>query len=360
MLFLITMTNQLLSYFDAPYVVAIPIVSVVSVLLIEHLITLVYPIIEKRLINYGDKDQFQLLQSLSEKLITTGDLRQFLEAILAAVCDQFQVSVGFVAGKNERDWEIVVHAGDIEDLRMDKLDQNLIEKIKSNGDHSIFGWGSYWLYPLFSSSEEEIIGLLGVLRSDDDQLDVGLLDSIKVLGQRATMALEDRRLQRQVFLTLEELGPKVELLQRLRAAFQYNQSDIYLEIDQYEIPQDISQWVKDALSHYWGGPKLTESPLLDFEIVQKEMKDFEGNSANALRSILRNAVDQVKPEGERSFSPEWILYNILEMKFLEGRKVREIARRLAVSEADLYRKQRVAIENVANVIVDMELKARDL
>jgi hypothetical protein len=32
--------------------------------------------------------------------------------------------------------------------------------------------------------------------------------------------------------------------------------------------------------------------------------------------------------------------------------------RLAMSEADLYRKQRVAIEAVANAIVDMEQTAR--
>jgi hypothetical protein len=68
----------------------------------------------------------------------------------------------------------------------------------------------------------------------------------------------------------------------------------------------------------------------------------------------------VKPEGDRSFSSEWILYNILEMKFLEGRKVREIAHRLALSEADLYRKQRIAIDNVANAILEMESTAREL
>jgi hypothetical protein len=43
------------------------------------------------------------------------------------------------------------------------------------------------------------------------------------------------------------------------------------------------------------------------------------------------------------------------MKFLEGKKVREIAMRLAVSEADLYRKQRVAIDAIANEIVQMEI-----
>ena len=70
-------------------------------------------------------------------------------------------------------------------------------------------------------------------------------------------------------------------------------------------------------------------------------------------------MEQVRPEGERRFTAEWILFNILEMKFMEGRKVREIALRLAMSEADLYRKQRVAIEVVAQAIMDMEMKARE-
>jgi hypothetical protein len=52
-----------------------------------------------------------------------------------------------------------------------------------------------------------------------------------------------------------------------------------------------------------------------------------------------------------------MLYNILEMKFLQGRKVRDIAMRLAMSEADLYRKQRVAIEAVTNAVTDMEREA---
>lgn len=359
MLFFITSTNQLLDYYSAPYMVAIPIVSVVTVLLAEHLITLIFPMIEDRILSYGDANQFHLLQSLSEKLITTGDLKQFLDAILAAFCDLFQVSEGFVAGKNENGWEIVVHAGEIEDFELDTLNQHLLQKVEANGGDSIFVWGDYWLYPLFSSLENEMIGIIGVRRREEHQLDGRLVESINVLGQRAVMALEDRQLQRQIFMALEDLGPKIELIQRLRAAFQYDQSDIFLDIEQHQIPEDISPWVKDALSHYWGGPKLTESPLLKFSVVQQALPEFEGSSTNALRSILKHAVDQIKPEGERNFSSEWILYNILEMKFLEGRKVREIARRLALSEADLYRKQRIAIENVANAILEMEMKARD-
>jgi hypothetical protein len=90
------------------------------------------------------------------------------------------------------------------------------------------------------------------------------------------------------------------------------------------------------------------------QVVQEMTDEYDGNAANALRALLRQEVDQVKPEGDRHFTSEWILFNILEMKFIEGRKVREVASRLAMSEADLYRKQRVAVEAVARAILEME------
>ncbi len=46
------------------------------------------------------------------------------------------------------------------------------------------------------------------------------------------------------------------------------------------------------------------------------------------------------------------------MKFFQGRKVRDIALRLALSEADFYRKQRVALAEVARILLEMEEKAR--
>jgi len=88
--------------------------------------------------------------------------------------------------------------------------------------------------------------------------------------------------------------------------------------------------------------------------VRQALEEHDGNPVNALRAILRRAIERTRPEGERRFTAEWVLYNILEMKFLEGRKVRDVAMRLAVSEADLYRKQRVAIEAVARAVAEME------
>jgi len=117
---------------------------------------------------------------------------------------------------------------------------------------------------------------------------------------------------------------------------------------------DLVNLVRDALAHYWGGPRLSQSPLLRLRVVRQALEEHSGNPVNALRAILRSAIERTRPEGERRFTAEWVLYNILEMKFLEGRKVRDVAMRLAVSEADLYRKQRVAIEAVARAVVEME------
>jgi hypothetical protein len=93
-------------------------------------------------------------------------------------------------------------------------------------------------------------------------------------------------------------------------------------------------------------------------VVQEAMAEHKGNATKAMRAILDRAVEQQKPPGERSMTTgEWILYNILELKFIQGQRVRDVARRLAMSESDLYRKQRVALENVARTISTMELQA---
>ena len=198
-----------------------------------------------------------------------------------------------------------------------------------------------------------MLGLLGIARKADRPMDRDQRDALWLLADRAALALEDRLLQQRVFHSLENLQPQIDLLQRMRAAGRYDSKATLLT---EPLPQesDLADWVKDALAHYWGGPKLSNSPLMRLRVVQTLVEQHEGNAANALRALLRKAVDQVKPDGDRRFTSEWILYNILEMKFIEGRKVREVAGRLAMSEADLYRKQRVAVEAVARAILDME------
>jgi hypothetical protein len=178
---------------------------------------------------------------------------------------------------------------------------------------------------------------------------------IKVLVERATVALADRILQLEVFSAVDRLVPEVEDIQRLRAAALYGKAgSLTVSMNGVHTQEEVANLVKEALGHYWGGPRLTRSPLLELRIVRRAAQEHDGNPVNALRAILRQAIERVRPEGDRRFTAEWMLYNILEMKFLQGRKVRDVAMRLAMSEADLYRKQRVAIEEVARAVAEME------
>jgi hypothetical protein len=348
-------------FFTWNYSPVVPIVMVAGILILQHLITLVAPLWERWLFHGGDQANMHLLQTLEERLLTSGDLRQFLESVLAAICDSLQVTRAFAVVLNRNTIEMIVSVGS-DDFSEEELPEELLHVVTQNGtDHGLFAWGNYWLVPLFDEQLDinHLLGLIGVLRSENQVLENEHHEALSLLSERAALALEDRYKQQQVFTSLQTLTPQMDLVQRLRAAARYDGSPLLTFPQEALEYKTLSRWVKDALGHYWGGPKLTQSPLLKLHVVQKAMEEHERNPANALRDILTKAIGTTRPDGERRFTGEWLLYNILEMKFMEGRKVRDIARRLAMSEADLYRKQRVAIETVAVAILEMEQTARE-
>jgi len=348
-------------FYGVSYSALVPIVMVSTILLLEYLITIFAPLGERLLFYGNDREDLSALKRLEDRLLTNNDLSQFLEMILAAVCDRLQAPGAYIVALNSEGLELVVATGK---TRFDNpsVSNELLEMVTTGKElPEIFNWGNDCLVPLLepdSGEKNELVGLLGITGVGGEKPDKEQTQALLLLSNRAALALRDRQTQRQIFQSLENLSPQVDLIQRMRAAGRYDENSL-LNDGLPLPPQDVIQWVKEALAHYWGGPKLTDSPLMQLQIVQDALRSHEGNYANALRSILRDAIERVRPEGERRFTAEWILYNILEMKFLEGRKVRDIASRLAMSEADLYRKQRIAIESVAKTIYEMENQARN-
>ena len=349
--------------FGQSYNAFVPFIVVASILLLEHTITFAAPLWERWLFYGRDRGELQALQRMEERLLTQGDLQQFLEGVLAAVRDHLQSGSAFVAALDGDVLLPIVIAGNRSLLDRESLPEVLNQV---NGDQRReFRWGDYWILPLHQQRGTDLdrdevpplLGLMGVARPSSNVMEKDQREALWLLADRAALALEDRQLQQRIFHSLEDLQPKVDMIQRLRAAGRYD-SRANLLSDNLPPEADLANWVKDALTHYWGGPKLTNNPLMNLNTVRDLAEHSDGNSANALRALLRKAVDQVRPQGDRRFTSEWILYNILEMKFIEGRKVRDVAARLAMSEADLYRKQRVAVEAVARAILEMESEAQ--
>lgn len=363
---LMTVVRRGGEFFGSPYNAFVPLIVVVTILSLEHAITFAAPLWERWLFFGSDRSELKVLQNFEERLLTQSDLQQFLEAVLAAVRDHLQSSSAFVAALDDDTLSPLVVAGNRSLLDQDGLTEALTRVDEDNPRHE-FQWGSYWILPLYQRrradmDRDEIPALLGLMGVAHSVSKLGLEreqhDALWLLADRAALALEDRQLQRRVFRSLADLQPQVEMIQRMRAAGRYD-TRASLLVEPLPEESDLANWVKDALTHYWGGPKLTNNPLNKLQIVRELAEKDDGNSANALRALLRKAVDQVKPAGDRKFTTEWILYNILEMKFIEGRKVRDVAARLAMSEADLYRKQRVAVEAVARAILEMEVNLKE-
>jgi hypothetical protein len=343
------------------------ILSVVAVIvLLQIAINRAKPFID-RLIYRQDRGEIAWIQTLDRRLLTTADLRSFLENNLAAMCDLLQVRTAFVAVPVDGDTQRVeAHCGD-----RAAIDAFLEGKqVCGNGQRALLAGGEdqaepsqflpgrdFWLLPLRAEASEVCLGVLGVeARAPVPALRPGEQELINAIVARAQDALEDRYLQQSVFETLERILPNIERLHRWQDATRYaGTPPSQIVEDELIYSPEFQHWVRDALSHYWGGPKLTESPLLELRVVARVAREQGANPVQALRVVLAEAIERLRPAGERSMTTtEWILYNILELKFVRGLRVRDVARRLAMSESDLYRKQRVAIAEVARSLADLE------
>jgi hypothetical protein len=344
---------------------------VVTIVLLQILINLTKPFVD-RLIYLQDREEITWIQELDKRLLTTTDLKQFLENVLTSLCELLRVGRGFVVVMSGGRPQIEAHCGSLRACRafVDSCDLSALAKPvttnSTSGEEEVSSLlktgdfvarDGYWLHPLRTEAGGATLGVLGVeAREPEPNLTAEEQEVVKALINQAEVALEDRGLQQGIFAVLKSIIPELELIQRWRGTVRYTGSPGLETIESSPLyAPDFQQWVKDALSHYWGGPKLTESPLLKLKIVEEALWENDGNPAKALRAVLSRAIESLKPEGERRMTTsEWILYNILEMKFIQGRRVRDIAGRLAMSESDLYRKQRVAIEEVAKTLADME------
>jgi hypothetical protein len=215
----------------------------------------------------------------------------------------------------------------------------------------------FWLLPL-RTPDGALLGCLGIAYPHET-LSVDARRLIGALTHRMELALETVQMQQRLFNTLRGLAPDMQSLQHLSTQLeQATPASLQtLESDVASLPE-FPQLVKEALAHYWGGPKLSESPLLGLRTVRRVLEEQGGSPTRALQAVLRQAIENLRPDAQLDPSAqEWLLYNILEMRFLQGRRIRETADRLAMSESDLYRKQRIAVEEVARQLALMEESA---
>ena len=370
----VNFTTQATRILSLPGEAFMPPAVVATVLLWQWFVSLALPYFEKFFI-YRDEDDAQIttLQTLGDRVLTHTDLSQLIMATTESICDYLRINKAFVIGFGTDQVEFVSRVGslDFEDdeiLEDTVLLQNIAQHHLEPTQLPYLEWHGFALIPLFSTrvgggTEPETIGALGLLKSGNrlqEEVDSpsGYLDAFV---NRVETSLDDMRLQSEIYNLLEGLLPQFQMTRSRALQVEYRQSNA-LPRSVNDLPErgELFELVRAALRHFWGGSGITQSNMMTLRVVQNSIQNAQETPVNALRKLLEEAIGALKPEGERKMmSPEWTLYNILQLRFLEKRKVREVARRLSMSEADLYRKQRIAIMAVTDLILKQERQLRD-
>jgi hypothetical protein len=327
------------------------------------------------LVHLQDHDEIDYLRALPRSTFTRSDLRQLLENTLIAVCGAIGVHTGFVVGPEpprEGELDTAPHytvkalCGSRQEVKRFASQHQLADLMgrletaptrEPDGvppPEAFVPVNGFCMLPLRDAGGR-FLGALAVaypfasLGPDTRRL-------IGALAHQMELALATVQMQQSLFDALRGLGPEMESLQqltsRLEQATPASLADLEADVS---LQPAFPKLVKDALTHYWGGPKLSDSPLLALRAVRRQLGEQGGSPTKALQAVLRQAIDNMRPNDQLDPSaPEWLLYNILDQRFLQGRRISDIANKLALSESDLYRKQRIAVEEVARQIALME------
>jgi hypothetical protein len=319
------------------------------------------------LVYMQDHAEIDYLRALPRNTFTHADLRSLLENTLVVVCGALRVDTGFVAAPDEQGhYTIKSLVGARRLVKRFVAEHPLAEVLpplesapplapsEAPPPEAFLRRDGFCLLPL-RGPEGDFLGALGVAYPNET-LNTNARRLIGALAHQMELALATVQMQQRLFDTLRGMGPEMQSLQQLNTRLE-QATPASLESLEAEVAllPEFPQFVKDALTHYWGGPKLSDSPLLGLRTVRRLLDDQGGSPTRALQAVLRRAIENLRPDEQLDPSAqEWLLYNILQLRFLQGKRVRDIAERLAMSESDLYRKQRIAVEEVARQLALME------
>ncbi len=326
----------------------------------------VKPIIDT-LVFAQDHGEIDAIRQLPQNTFTQADLRTLLENMLTVACGALRIDTGFVAAPDEiGGYTVKSLVGARRVVQRLLADHPLSEMImalqgapaSADGEmpmvESFVKVNGFSLFAL-RGPDGAIVGALGAALPRDG-LTIEQRRTIGAVAHSMGLALQTVQMQRRLFGALRGMAPEMESLQQLNTRLeQATPASIEtLETDVALLPE-FPQLVKEALTQYWGGPKLSDSPLLGLRTVRRLIADQGGSPTRALQAVLRQAILNLRPDAQLDPSAqEWVMYNILEMRFLQGKQVRDTADKLALSESDLYRKQRIAVEEVARQLALME------
>jgi CheY-like chemotaxis protein len=109
------------------------------------------------------------------------------------------------------------------------------------------------------------------------------------------------------------------------------------------------QWLRQALDNLYDTHAIQRNPLADLFGQEQMTRLLKGQN---LRKVLLQCIQSLGETKLPNSSPDWLAYRILEMRYLDGLPVDEIAIELSISKSQFFRDQARAVNLLADIAWD--------
>lgn len=114
--------------------------------------------------------------------------------------------------------------------------------------------------------------------------------------------------------------------------------------------ESFARWVHDAYGHLYDSHHLQNHPL--GKLLMQAYPETDGfQRSQALRRVLLDAIQALRPQPKTpAQSPDWRLYSLLEMRYIERLNPLEAMQQLSISKSQFFRDQARALELVTELL----------
>lgn len=117
-----------------------------------------------------------------------------------------------------------------------------------------------------------------------------------------------------------------------------------------QMRETFARWVHDAYGHLYDSHHLQNHPLGKV-LMQAHSESDSFQRSQALRRVLLGAIQALRPLPKTpAQSPDWRLYSLLEMRYIERLNPLEAMQQLSISKSQFFRDQARALELVTELL----------
>ncbi len=356
--FFLIFTSALYFHYDLPFAVII-LVTVLAI--ISHSL---YDGIRSFLDRLFYGRRYQALRAnlrvLAQEAGAYRELPEQLQAILAALCRSLGAPKGVIAIKEGE--SLRVEAALPLKLRgrtLKPLPTEEITLLTSQMADELLGMAL--LVPLHRGDEEIGALLLGErATSAYSPEEVDMLDDLSL---QIGVIIHERRLQEESIQQIEALvsdfrGRERELQRRLQTLLaQRGPAEVLEGMREKEFVALVEDGLRRLFDYsYLGEHKLAHLNMVERQLQPREASITHLDRGKALKEVLLQALDKLRPPGPQPAPPtlEWYPFLVLHDAYVLGEPNREIMSRLYISEGTFNRTRRRAVRALSKALLEME------